>query len=71
MEYKFRISGINAMGPGPEIELNIKTNKDKPPKFRPPMILNDEISNGYIPLKLKNASELNGPIRYLNHFLSH
>jgi len=63
MTYKLKISAVNKMGPGPEIEMAIKTKKDKPPKFQSPEVMSNEIINGYIPLRLKNASEVNGPIR--------
>lgn len=65
MTYKVKISALNKMGSGPEIDMSIKTKKAKPPKFQPPEVLASQSSNGYIPLRLKNASEINGPVRYV------
>jgi hypothetical protein len=65
MEYTFNISAINAMGEGRKIKLNCKTDKAKPPSLAKPEVLSKEVNDGYIPIKLNEASERNGPIRFV------
>lgn len=64
MEYKLRISAINAMGDGPEVELKCKTKRDKPSSLIQPEVIDEDVNEGYIPVRLSKASERNGPVRY-------
>lgn len=51
------------MGEGPSIQLIVKTDKGKPPALKRPTIIEDELSDEFIPMELETASERNGPIR--------
>ena len=62
--YEIEVSALNSMGEGPSIKLTVKTDKGKPPPLRRPVILEDELSDKFIPMELEIASERNGPIRY-------
>ena len=57
------------MGEGPSIKMNVKTDKGKPPPLQRPVIVEDDLSDEFIPMELEIASERNGPIRYLDRFL--
>lgn len=61
--YKIELSAVNSMGEGPSIKLTLKTDKGKPPALRRPIIIEDELSDEYVPIELEAASERNGPIR--------
>ena len=62
--YEIEVSAVNSIGEGPSIKLTVKTEKGKPPPLRRPVILEDELSDKFIPVELEVASERNGPIRY-------
>lgn len=61
--YKIELSAVNSMGEGPSIKLTLKTDKGNPPALRRPVIIEDELSDEYVPIELEAASERNGPIR--------
>ena len=69
--YEIELSAINSMGEGPSIKLTVKTDKGKPPPLRRPAIIEDELSDEFIPMELEIASEKNGPIRYVGTCLIH
>lgn len=62
--YLFNVSAENSMGEGPSIQLIVKTDKGKPPALKRPTIIEDELSDEFIPMELETASERNGPISY-------
>ena len=43
--------------------MNVKTDKGKPPPLQRPVIVEDDLSDEFIPMELEIASEKNGPIR--------
>ena len=61
--YKIELSALNSMGEGPSIKMNVKTDKGKPPPLQRPVIVEDDLSDEFIPIELEIASEKNGPIR--------
>lgn len=63
--YKIELSAFNSMGEGPSIKLTLKTDKGRPPPLQRPVIIEDELSDEYVPIALEPASERNGPIRYV------
>ena len=61
--YEIELSAFNSMGEGPSIKLTVKTDKGSPPPLQRPVIIEDELSDEFIPMELEIASERNGPIR--------
>ena len=61
--YEIEVSAVNSMGEGPSIKLTVTTDKGNPPPLGRPVILENELSDKFIPIKLEIASERNGPIR--------
>lgn len=67
--YVIELSAFNSMGEGPRIRKTLKTDKDRPPPLQRPVIIEDELSDEFVPIELEPASERNGPIRYITtHF---
>ena len=61
--YTVELSALNSMGEGPSIKMDVKTDKGKPPPLQRPVIIEDDLSDEFIPMELEIASERNGPIR--------
>ncbi|XP_020616069.1 receptor-type tyrosine-protein phosphatase delta-like [Orbicella faveolata] len=62
--YQIELSAFNSMGEGPKIALTLKTDKGRPPPLQRPVIIENELSDEFVPIELEPASERNGPISY-------
>lgn len=69
--YQIELSAFNSMGEGPKIALTLKTDKGRPPPLQRPVIIENELSDEFVPIELEPASERNGPIRYNRTHFSH
>lgn len=69
--YQIELSAFNSMGEGPKIRLTLKTDKGRPPPLQRPVIMENELSDEFVPIELEPASERNGPIRYDRNHFSH
>lgn len=62
--YKVKVKAANTMGDGPSIQITVQTDEGNPPPLSRPVIIQNEMTDEFIPIALETASERNGPISY-------